>query len=182
MRLTPPSFGCWFKEELELDHEEGWAWKNWCFQTVVLEKPLESPLDSKVIKPVNPKGNQPWISIGRTDAEAEALILWLPESKSWLIEKDPDAGKNWGHREKGMTEDEMVRWHHRLNGHEFEQTLRRTGKPGMLQSWGRKELVVLNCAREDSWESPWTARSNQSILKEINAECSSEGLMLKLKL
>ena len=142
MRLMPPSFGCWFKEELELDHEEGWARKNWCFQTVVLEKTLESPLDSKEIKPVNPKANQPWISIGRTDAEAEAesVILWLPESKSWVIENDPDAGKDWGHQEKGMTEDEMVRWHHRLNGHEFEQTLRRTGKPGLMQSWGCKEL------------------------------------------
>ena len=88
---------------------------------VVLEKTLESPLDSKEIKPVNPKGNQPWTFIGRTDAEAP--ILWPPDAKSWLIGKDPDAGKDWGQEEKGVTEDEMVGWHHRLNEHEFEQTL-----------------------------------------------------------
>ena len=91
----------------ELNHKEGWAPKNWCFQTVVLEKTLESPLDSKEIKPVNPKGNQLWIFIGRTDAEAP--ILWPPDAKSWLIEKDPDAGKDWGQEEKWVAEDEMVR-------------------------------------------------------------------------
>ena len=105
----------------ELDHKEGWVPKNWCFRTVVLEKTLESPLDCKEIQPVNPKGNQPCIFIGRTDAEAEALILWPSDSKSWLIGKDPDAGKDWRQEEKGTTEDEMVGWHHRLNGHEFEQ-------------------------------------------------------------
>ena len=102
----------------EFDHKEGWALKNWCFQIVVLEKTLESPLDCK-IKPVKPKGNQSWIFIGRTDAEAEALILWPPDAKSWLTGKDPDAGKDW-RGEKGMTEDEMVGWHHQLDGHEFE--------------------------------------------------------------
>ena len=90
---------------LELDHKEDWALKNWCFGTVVLEKTLESPLDCKEIKPVNPKGNQPQIFIGRTDAEAEAPILRPPDAKSWLIGKDPDAEKNWGHEEKGATED-----------------------------------------------------------------------------
>ena len=90
---------------------------------MVLEKSLESPFDSKEIKLVNPKGNQPWIFIGRTDTEAEAPIFWLPDVKNWLICKDPDAGKNWGQEEKGATEDEMVGWHHWLNGHEFEQTL-----------------------------------------------------------
>ena len=95
----------------ELDHKEGWVLKNWCFQTVVLEKTLESPLDCKEIKSVHPKGNQLWIFIGRTDAEAP--ILWPPDVKNWLIGKDPDAGKDWG-REKGTTEDEMVGWHHRL--------------------------------------------------------------------
>ena len=89
----------------------------------MLEKTLESPLDSKDIKPVNPKGNQHWIFIERTDAEAEAPILWPPYMKSWLIGKDPDAGKDWGQETKGVTEDEMVGWHHRLNGHEFEQIL-----------------------------------------------------------
>ena len=94
----------------ELDHTEGWALKNWCFWTVVLEKILESPLGSKEIKPVNPKGNQPWVFLGRTDAEAP--ILWPPHAKSWLIGKDPDAGRAWGQEEKGMTEDEMAGWHH----------------------------------------------------------------------
>ena len=105
----------------ELDCEESWAPKNWCFWTVVLEKTLESPLDSKEIKPVNSKGNQSWIFIGRTDAKAEAPILKPPDAKSWLIEKDPDAGKDWGQKEKGVTEDEIVGWPHWLNGHEYEQ-------------------------------------------------------------
>ena len=101
-----------------LVHKGGWVLKNWCFQTVVQEKTLESPLDSKQIQPVHPKGNQPWVFIWRTDAEAP--ILWPPDAKNWLIGKDPDAGKGWKWKEKGMTEDETVRWHHRLNGHEFE--------------------------------------------------------------
>ena len=92
----------------ELDHKEGWALKNWCFQTVVLEKTLESPLDCKETKPVNLNGNQPWIFTGRTDAEAEALIFWPPDEKSWLIWKVPDAGRDWGQEEKGTAEDEMV--------------------------------------------------------------------------
>ena len=102
----------------ELDYQESWAPKNWCFWTVVLEKTLENPLDCKEIKPGNPKGNQSWIFIGRTDAKAP--ILWLPDVKSQLIRKDPDAGKDWGQDKKGITEDEMVGWHHRLNGHKFE--------------------------------------------------------------
>ena len=105
----------------ELDHKESWSLKNWCFWTVVLEKTLESPLDSKEIQSVHPKGNQSWILIGRTDAEAETPILWPPAAKSWLIWKDPDAGKGWGQEEKGTTEDEMVGWHHWIYEHEFEQ-------------------------------------------------------------
>ena len=105
----------------ELHHKEGWMPENWCFWTVVLEKTLESPLDYKEIKSVHPKGNQSWIFIGRTDAEAEATLIWPPDAKSWLLRKDPDAGKDWRQEEKGMTEDEMVGWHHRLNGHKFEQ-------------------------------------------------------------
>ena len=105
----------------ELDHKEGRAPKNWCFWTVMLEKTLESPLDCKETKPVNPKENQLWILIGRIDAEAP--ILWPPEEKSHLIGKAPDAGKDWGQEEKRVKMDEMVGWHHRLNGHEFEQTL-----------------------------------------------------------
>ena len=104
----------------ELDYKEGWVPKNWCFWTVMLEKTLESPLHCKEIQPVHPKGNQSWIFIGRTDAEAKTPILWPPDVKNLLIWKDPDAGKDWKQEEKGMTEDEMVGWHHRLNGHEFE--------------------------------------------------------------
>ena len=107
----------------ELDHKEGWAPKNWCFQIVVLEKILERPLDSKEIKPANRKGNQPRIITARINAEVEAPIPWSPDVKSRLIGKDPDAGKDWGQEEKGTTEDEMVGWYHRLNGHEFEQAL-----------------------------------------------------------
>ena len=104
----------------ELDYKESWVPKNWCFWTVVLEKTLESPLDLKEIKPVNPKGNQSWIVIGRNDAEAQTPIVWPPDLKNWIIGKDPDAGKYWRQEEKGMTVDEMLGWHHWLNGHEFE--------------------------------------------------------------
>ena len=107
-------YGC------ELNCEESWAPKNWCFWTVVLEKTLESPLDCKEVQPVHPKGDQSWVFIRRTDAEAETPILWPPDEKSWLIGKDPDAGRNWGQEEKGTTEDEMAGWHHQLNGHKFE--------------------------------------------------------------
>ena len=104
----------------ELDYKESWAPKNWCFSTVVLEKTLKSPLDCKETQLVHPKENQSWIFIGRTDADAEAPILWLPDAKNWLIGKHPDAGKDWRWEEKGTTEDEMVGWHHRLDGHEFQ--------------------------------------------------------------
>ena len=110
---------------------------------MVLEKTLESPLDQKEIKPINPKENQPWISIGRTDAKAEAPILWPPDANSWFIGKDPAAGKDWGQEEKGMTEDEMVGWHHPLYGHEFEQTMGDSEGQGSLaccSPWGHKEL------------------------------------------
>ena len=121
----------------ELNHKEGWKLKNLCFWNVVLEKTIESPLNSKEIKPVNPKGNQSWIFFGSTDAEAQ--ILWPPDGKCWLTWIDPDAGKNWGQEEKGVTEDKMVGWHHWLNGHEFGQTLGDSeglGKTGVLQSMG----------------------------------------------
>ena len=123
----------------ELDHKENWALKNWCFWIMVLEKTLESPLDCKEIKLVNHKGNQSWTFIRRTDAEAETPILWLPDAKNRLIEKDPDAGKDWRQEEKGMTEDEMVRiqctwvW---ANSRRWW----RTGKPGVLQSMGLQRL------------------------------------------
>ena len=104
----------------ELDYEESWAPKNWCFWTVMLEKILGRPLDCKEIQPVHPKGDQSWVFIGRTDAKAETPILWPPDAKSWLIWKDCDAGKDWRQEETGTTEDEMAGWYHWLNGHEFE--------------------------------------------------------------
>ena len=126
----------------ELNHNEGWALKNWCFWTVLLEKILESPLDYKEIKPVNPKGNQPWIFFGKSDAEAEASILWPPVAKSWRIGKDSGAGKDRRQDEKGITEDEMVGWGHRLNGLESGQAPGDgdgEGSTACCSSWGCKE-------------------------------------------
>ena len=126
----------------ELDYKESWIPKNWCFWTVLLEKTLESPLDFKEIQPVHPKGNQSWTFIGRTDVEAETPILWPPDVETWLIWKDPNAGRDWGQEEKGMTEDEMVGWHHWLNGHEFGLTLEvGDGQGGLVccGPWSRKE-------------------------------------------
>ena len=127
----------------ELDYKEGWVLKNWCSWTVVLEKTLESPLDCKKIKPVNPKGNQSWIFIGRTDAEAEALILWPPDAKNWLHWKRPWCWERLRAEEKGTTEDKMVGWHHQLNKHESEQTPWDSGGQGSLlccSPWDHKEL------------------------------------------
>ena len=133
----------------ELNHKEGWVPKNWCFQTMVLEKTLESPLDSQEIKPVNPKGNQPWIFIGKTDAKAEAPVVWPTALKSQLIWKDPDARKDWRQEEKGVTEDEMVRWHHWHNGNEPKQT------PGDHE--GQGSLVCC---------SPWDCKVKQDLAIE----------------
>ena len=129
----------------ELDQKEGWAPKIWCFQTVVLEKTLESPLDSKEIKPVNPKGNQPLIFVAKTDAEAEAPILWLPDAKSQLFGKDPHAGKDWRQEENWATEDEMVGSHHGLNGYEFEQS------PG--DDKRQRSLVCCSTLGRKEWDS-----------------------------
>ena len=125
----------------ELDCKESWVPKNWCFWTVVLEKTLESPLDSKDIQPVHSKGGQPWVFFGRNDAKAETPVLWPPHATSWLIGKDPDAGRDWGQEEKGKTEDEMAGWHHWLDGREFEWTPGGDGQGGLAccNSWGRKE-------------------------------------------
>ena len=126
----------------ELDCEEKWAVKNWCFWIVVLEKTLAGSLDCKEIQRVHPKGDQSWVFIGRTDAKAKTPILWPPHAKSWLTGKDPDAGRDWGQEEKGLTEDEMAGWHHRLDGHEFEWTPEVVDGQGSLaccNSWGRKE-------------------------------------------
>ena len=123
--------------------KENWMLKNWCFWTVVLKKTLESPLDCKEIQPVHLKGDQSWVFIGRTDVVAETPILWPPDEKTWLIWKDPDAGKNWRQEEKGTTEDEMAGWHHRLNGHVFVLTLEvGNGQEGLAccSSRGLKEL------------------------------------------
>ena len=147
----------------ELDYKEGWVPKNWCFWTAVLEKTLESPLDRKEIQAVHPKGDQSWVFIGRTDAEAETPILWPPDAKSWLIGKDPDAGKDWGQKEKGMTEGEMVGWHHWLDGHGFGWTLGvGDGQGGLAccSSWGHKELDM---TERLNWLTDWVYKAGRSI-------------------
>ena len=161
----------------ELDYKESWAPKNWCFWTVVLEKTLESPLDCKEIKPVHPKGDQSWVFIGMTDGEAPKL--WPPDAKKCLIVKDPVTGKDWRQEEKGMTEDEMAGWHHRLDGHEFEETLGvGDGQGGLAccSPWGRKEWVT----RLSDWTwtgdvqgspvGPVAISSSAVIVYEMNLE------------
>ena len=128
--------------DVRVDYKESWVPENWCFWTVVLEKTLESPLDCKEIQPVHPKGVQSWILIGRTDVVAETPLLWPPDAKNWFIGKDPDAGKDWRWEEEGTTEDEMVGWHHWLNGHEFEWSPGvGDGQGGLAccSPWGHKE-------------------------------------------
>ena len=148
----------------ELEHKESWAPKNWCFPTAVLEKTFESPLDCKEIKLVNPKGNQPWILIGRTDVEAEAPIIWPPNAKSQLTGKDSDAGKDWGQEEKGMTEDEMVDGitdSMDMSLSKLWERWWRTGKPGMLQSMGLQSRT---------WLRDWTTTNNE---QQRISNCSS---------
>ena len=142
----------------EWAHKEGWAVKNWCFRTVVLEKALESPLDSKEVKLVNLRENHLWIFIGRTDADARAPILGPPDAKSWLIGKDPDAGKDWRQEEKGMTDHRMVGWHHWLNRHEFEQTLG--------DSEGQGSLVCCSpwVTKSWTWFRDWTATTTNMVV------------------
>ena len=133
----------------ELDCEEGWAPKHWCFWTVVLEKTLESPLDCKEIQPVHSEGDQPWDFFGRKDAKAETPVLWPTHAKSWLIGKDRDTGRNWGQEEKGMTEDEMAGWHHRLDAHEFEWT------PGVGDGQGGLRAAIHGVAKSQTRLSNW---------------------------
>ena len=150
----------------ELNNKKSWALKNWCLQTVVL---ADSCLDSKEIKSVNPKRNQPWIFTGRTDAEAEVLIHWPPDAKNWLNWKGPDAGKDWRWEEKGTTEDEMVGWHHRFDGHEFEQALGVDEGQGSLaccSPWGREELDMLN-DWTDNYRIKWLKNSAMPRLQNI---------------
>ena len=155
----------------ELDYKEGWAPKNWCFQTGVLEKTLESPWDNKEIKPVHPRGNQPCILTGGTDAEAETPILWPHGTKSQLIGKDHDAGKDWGvwGEEKGMTETEMVGWHHQLSGHEFEQT--------QIDSEGQKSLACCSPWGSKELDTTELLNNNKLILQEI-WECPIPAVLL----
>ena len=160
----------------ELNYQESWAWKNWGFRTVVLEKTLESPLDCKEIQPVHPKGNHSWVFIGRTDAEAETPILWPHYVKSWLIWKDPDVGKDWRQEEKGMTEDEMVGWRHWLNGDEFGWTLGvGDGQGGLVccGSWGNKELDMTEWL---NWTEPQSLGfPNGSVGKEFTCSAGKAG-------
>ena len=151
-----------------LDYEESWVMKNWCFWTMVLEKTLESPLDCKEIQPVLPKGNQSWILIRRTAAEAETPILWPPDVKNWLIGKDLDAGKDWRQEDKGTTEDEMVEWHLWLNGHEFEQDWGVGDGQGSLaccRPWGHR--VWHDWVTELNWDKIYWA-INLDIFEEID--------------
>ena len=143
----------------ELDHKEGWARKNWCFWTAVLKNTLECHLDCKQIKSLNPKQNQSWIYIGRTDTETEAPILWPPDVKSCLIWKDPDAGKDWGQEEKGVIQVKMVGWHHRLNGHEFVKT------PGDSEGQGNLPYFSSWVAKSWVWFSDWTTNKSTEKLK-----------------
>ena len=161
----------------ELDYKEGWAPKNWCFWTVVWEKDLASPLHYKQIKPVNPKGNQSWIFIGRTDAKVEASIFWPPDAKSWLIRKEPDAGKYWRQEEKRTTEDKMVGWHHRCDGHDFEQPLGDGEGQGSLvccSPWYLKESDMtewLNNNNNKSYQSTWHRKCSKNKIitnKKLN--------------
>ena len=146
--------------------KKGWAPRKWCFLTVVLVKTLESPLDCKEIKQVNPKGNQSWIFIGKTDAEDETPIFWPPDGKSWLNGKDPDAGKDWRQGEKGTAEDEMVGWHHWLNGHEFEQAPGVGDGQGDLMCcslWGRKESAMTGLNWTESSVSEWDWHTSTGV-------------------
>ena len=139
----------------ELDYKESWVPKNWCFWSLVLEKTLESSLGCKGIKPVNPKGNQSWIFIARTHAEAETPALWPPDANGWFIGKDPDTEKDWGQEEKGTTEDEMVGWHHQLDGHEFEKTAGVSDGHGGLvccSPWGHKESDITEQLNWTEWK------------------------------
>ena len=147
-------FSCGHVWMWELDCEEGWTSKNWCFCTVVLEKSLESPLDCKEIQPVHSEGDQPWEFFGGNDAEAETPVLWPPHSKSWLIGKDSDAGRDWGQEEKGTTEDEMAGWHHWLDGRESQWTLGVCdGQGGLVccDSWVTKSQTRLSNWSELNW-------------------------------
>ena len=147
--LSSNHVGMW-----KLDHKEGWVPKNWCFRTVVLEKNLQCLLDCKEIKPVHPKGNQSWIFIGKTDAKAEAAILWPPDAERGLIRKDCDSGQHWSQEEKGTMEDEMVGWHHQLNEYEFVQALGDGEGQGSLlccSPQGQKESDNSQRVRLNNW-------------------------------
>ena len=175
----------------ELDYKEGWALKNWCFWTVVLVKTLESPLDCKEIQPVHTKGDQSWVFIRRTDAEAETPILWSPDVKNWLIWKDLDAEKDWRQEENGMTEDETVGWHHWLNGHEFGWTPGvGVGQRGLAccSSWGCKEsdmpewlnwteLNKCRCNEDSCWYTADSSFASQSFLDFFKKIFSIQGCL-----
>ena len=151
----------------ELDCEEGWALKNWCVWTVVLEKTLEGPLDCKEIQPVHSEGDQPWDFFGGNDAKAEALVLWPPHVKSWLIGKDSDARRDWGQEEKGTTQDEMAGWHHGVDGHESEWTPGDGDGQGSLaccRPWGHKER--LSDWTELNYLSHYSLASGQTMGRE----------------
>ena len=167
----------------ELDCEESWALKNWCFWTVVLEKTLESSLDYKEIQPVHSEGDQPWDFFGRNDAKTETPVLWPPHAKSWLTGKDPDPGRDWGQEEKGTTEDEMAGRHHRLNGREFEWIPGDGDRQGGLvywDSWGRKESDTTERLK---WTELNILKGNKCFWygNFSRRKCRRESYLIKLK-
>ena len=159
--------------DVELDYKESWVPKNWCFWTVVLEKPLESPLDCKEIQPVHPKGDQSWVFIGRTEVKAETPMLWPPNAKSWLIWKDPDVLKDWG-QEKGMTEDKMVGCHHRVDGHGFGWAPGVGDGQGGLACCGSGVTKSLTWLNDLNWPETLNSKrkSNDRNSNNNNKKCS----------
>ena len=169
----------------ELHYKEGWAPKNWCFWTVVLEKTLESPLHCK-IQPVHPKGDQSWVFIGRTDIEAETPILWPPDMKSWLIWKDPDVGKDWRQEKKGTIEDEMFGWHHWLNGHEqlWELVMDRDAWHASVHGGAKSRIRLSDWTEVNADDTTVMAESEElkSLLIKVKEESEKVGLKLNIHL
>ena len=163
--------------DVRVGPKDGWAPKNWCFWTLVLEKTLESPLDCKEIKAVNPKGNHPWIFIGRTDVEAEAPILWPPDAKSQLFRKDPDPEKDWGKEKKRLIEDEMVGWHHWPDGHEFEQSPEVGDGEGSLVGCSPWIAKRHDLATEQQQTVIWMHRKVSISLIKINRQKKNNGIL-----
>ena len=156
----------------KFNHKESWVLKNWCFWTVVLKKTLESPLDCKEIQPVHPKGNQSWVFIGKTDAEAETPMLWAPDVKNWLMGEDPDSGKNWRQEEKGMIEDDMVGWHH------DSMVMCLTKLWGVVMDMEAWDTAVHGVTKSHTWQSSWTELRDRVTKKKKKLEYSHQRVQI----